>query len=238
MRVAQQRGSAVDARVKPLEHVSMVENVTRQLREAVLRGSLRPGQAFTISQLSTDLGVSHIPIREALRRLEGQGLIELRPARSGVVAPISDEDLSEIYMLRLVLESALVRSAAPLYSPDDLAEIAEALTAMDAEVSDPQSDEFWLWHQRFHWLLLAPAANVWSERLLTPLWHAAERYVRLFYVDETQMENAMAEHHRLCDAAIRRDADLLSRELSDHLNDNLKFLRAEVDQLTIAFTTS
>ena len=220
----------------PVAHMSMVERVSRALRQAVLRGHLRPGQNFSISQLCAELGVSHIPVREALRRLESQGLVELRPGRSGVVTPINIEDLCEIYMLRAAIETELIGRAAPHYSDDDLEVLHEALLAMELESSDPQGDDFWLWHNKFHWQLLEPAALAWSARVLGPLWHAAERYIRLFFVENTDLISAMKEHRDMYDAASRRSGADLTELLRVHLDENLELLKQCVVEMETRYS--
>ena len=88
---------------------SAVDLVTSEIRRAVLTGALPAGEQFSIRDLAAQLGVSHIPIREALRRLESQGLIVLRQARSASVAPLSTGDLAAIYRLRYVDRAAAGR---------------------------------------------------------------------------------------------------------------------------------
>ena len=223
--------------IEPVAHTSMVEQASRALRQAVVRGKLRPGQNFSISQLRAELGVSSIPVREALRRLESQGLVELRPGRSGVVAPINVEDLCEIYMLRVAIETELIGRAAPHYTDDDLRVAHEALSAMEVEASDPRGDEFWVWHNKFHWQLLEPAALAWSGRLLGPLWHAAERYIRLFYVDDSDIMAAMREHRALYEAASRRSVEDLKQLLRVHLDEHLELLKKGVLEMETQYSS-
>jgi len=219
--------------VKPVAHKSLVERVSSEIRQSVLVGLLPPGESFSITRLCSELGVSHIPVREALRRLESQGLVELRPGRSGVVMPINIKDLKEIYMLRMIIEPKLIRLAAPLLSDNDLRIIHDALVGMEYESPDPQSDAFWTWHNEFHWQLFHPTINAWSERLLLPLWHGAERYLRLFYVDNNQLKGSMLLHRELFSAAMRRDPDDLSQLLQKHLQENLDLLEEAVLNLGI-----
>jgi DNA-binding GntR family transcriptional regulator len=225
------RAEASRPTMNPVAQSSVVDRVGRELRRAVLAGRLRPGQKFSISQLSAELGVSHIPVREALRHLESQGLVQLRPGRSGVVTPINEADLHEIYLLREAIETALIGEAAPKYTDDHLATLHDHLVAMEAEVADPEGDQFWFSHHRFHWGLLEPAASAWSERLLEPLWHAAERYLRLFFVEGAQLGPSMKEHMALYEAATRRSSEALSEVLRTHLRENLETLTRSIRTL-------
>lgn len=220
----------------PVAPTSIVDRVSRELRQAVLAGHLRPGQTFSIAQLCSELGVSHIPVREALRRLEVQGLVELRPGRSGIVTPINIDDLNEIYALRAMVETGLIREAAPRYTDDDIESLQDNLETMTREAHDPQGDAFWASHNRFHWCLLEPAAGAWSARVLGPLWHAAERYLRLFLIDHEDVGASMVDHSELLDAAKRRSADDLGTVLQNHLQQNREQLARCIHDLEDRYT--
>src|SRR3954467_7718148 len=89
---------------RPVAQKSVVELVIDEVRRAILEGSLAPGAPVSIAELSSRLEDSHIPVREALRRLEGEGLIELRRSRSAVVAALSTDDLEHVFRLRALIE--------------------------------------------------------------------------------------------------------------------------------------
>src|ERR1019366_2989600 len=135
-------------------------------RRAILEGRLRPGETLSISDLAADLGVSHSPVREALQRLSGQGLILLRPARTAVVAPLDLGELEEIYRLRALIEG------------DALGRAAERLPGAATD-----TDPFWDAHNAFHRGLMPPVLTPRLERLITELWQAAERYIRIVYLE-------------------------------------------------------
>ena len=117
---------------------SAVDLVTAEIRRAVLTGTLAPGAQFSIRDLAEQLGVSHIPIREALRRLESQGLILLPQARSASVAPLSVADLDAIYRLRYVVELPLAGASAGRRSAgevDRLNGLLELSRDLDPEIA-------------------------------------------------------------------------------------------------------
>jgi DNA-binding GntR family transcriptional regulator len=202
------------------ENRSAVDLVTAEIRRAVLTGALPPGEQFSIRELARQLGVSHIPIREALRRLEGQGLVILTQARSAAVAPLSAEDLTAIYRLRLRIEPELAASAAAVATPAWVRDLGDALE--ESRQGDP--DRAWQGHYLFHELLVAPAASSWDFRLLHTLWSAAERYTLLVFdplvVDDEERERRYARHRRLFDRAEAADGTGLEAELTHHLQVN------------------
>ena len=200
--------------------LSAVDLVTAEIRRAVLTGVLPPGEQFSIRELARQLGVSHIPIREALRRLEGQGLVVLNQARSAAVAPLSADDLAAIYRLRLRIEPDLAGRSAAVGTAAWVEQLGEALE--ESRHEDP--DRAWQGHYAFHEQLVSPAASSWDMRLLHTLWTAAERYTLLVFdplvVDDDERARRYARHRRLFDRAEAGDPTGLEAELSNHLESN------------------
>lgn len=204
---------------------SAVDLVTSEIRRAVLTGALRGGEQFSIRDLAAQLGVSHIPIREALRRLEAQGLIVMRQARSASVAPLSTSDLTAIYRLRYVIELPLAGASAGRRGPAEIARLDDLLEAS----RDHDPEIAWQAHYDFHEALVHPAANAWDERMLHTLWTAAERYTHLVF-DPTQISNAERRrrydtHRLLRDAALVEDGSAMAEALREHLSANEERIR-------------
>ena len=116
--------SAFVRRVQP---TSVVEQVLGELRRSIVFGALKPGQEFSLRETATHLGVSTAPVREALRVLQGEGLIVARRARSAVVAPMDVEDLHSIYHLRRLIEPGIAARSCRLITDAQL-------TALDTMV--------------------------------------------------------------------------------------------------------
>lgn len=210
---------------------SAVDLVTVEIRRAVLTGTLAPGKQFSIRDLAEQLGVSHIPIREALRRLESQGLILLPQARSASVAPLSVADLDAIYRLRYVVELPLAGASAGQREPAQIARLNALL-----ELSrDPDPDVAWQAHYDFHEALVHPAANEWDGRILHTLWFAAERYTHLVFdptqITDTERVRRYETHRILRDAALDDDAGAMSEALRRHLAVNEERIRKHIAPL-------
>jgi DNA-binding GntR family transcriptional regulator len=90
--------------VRPVQAASVVDQVIKEIRRSILAGALRPGQEFSSRGIADGLGVSFIPVREALRRLEGQGLVVTQRGKSACVVPLTHQDLHGIYRLRHQIE--------------------------------------------------------------------------------------------------------------------------------------
>ena len=201
---------------EPIQRVSLVDYAAERLRRDLLTGEIEPGERIRVTALEKRFGVSHIPIREALRRLEAEGFVRTMPQRGTVAAAVDLEDLHGLYDLRRLLEGQVVHRAVERATPEQLQTLGAALAALEEAAAAVEAPLFWQRHREFHWALLEPGASAWIKRVLGQVWLAAERYVRLF-VRET-FETAMVEHRALVAAAEAGDADLTQRLLLEHLD--------------------
>ncbi len=140
---------------------------------------MRPGEQFSIGELSEEMDVSHIPVREALRRLEADGLVMLRPGRRAIVTPLSIEELTEVYRLRLLIEPDLAGRSARHYTDEQLERAARACEKLG--VADPNGGNLRDTdaHHELHQILLSPAAGPHSARIVERLVGVSDRYVGL-----------------------------------------------------------
>jgi DNA-binding GntR family transcriptional regulator len=212
------------------ETQSLVDRVTEVVRQSIIDGRLSPGETVSISDLATDLGVSHSPVREALQRLSGQGLVELRPARTAIVAPLALGDLEEIYRLCKLNEVDAVARACPDLTDDDIAELEAQIEIIGDAPLDTEA--FWTAHDAFHLALMRPVASSRLERLLTQLWEARERYVRLDLADGPSplLKAAGDRHRKLLDVARTRDGGAMRAALLEHLEFNEQSLSSSLSK--------
>ena len=188
----------------------------------MLTGVLPPGRTFSTAELSAQLGVSHIPVREALRRLDAQGLVVLRPGRKAMVSPLDREELRSIFRLRRLIEPDLAaRSVSMLREPD----LQHAADLLDAYIHGSDDiDRTWQSHHDLHLALVRPAASDWDLRILAQLWHASDRYTRVVFdpyaVSPEQSTSREAAHRALFAAARSGSPAEIRRALTEHLSDN------------------
>jgi DNA-binding GntR family transcriptional regulator len=174
------------------------------------------------------LGVSHIPIREALRRLEGAGLVEIVPQRGAIATKLSLEEFNEVYDLRKIIEPAIAVRAVERVTPERLKEIKQALEELNAEPGGSSSPRFSALHRRFHWLICEPGSTTVIERVVKQLWQTSDRYVQLALTVGGAAPMAQRQHRRLYESLRRKDADVLRRELTAHLENTEQGLRRAV----------
>lgn len=194
-----------------------VEAIHDRLRDAILRGALSPGQQMPQVHLARHLGVSRTPLREALRLLQREGLVDVELNRRVRVAGFSLVDLEELYCLRLVLEASAVQLTVPRMVSEEVAELEAAMARM-AHFADAEDYERWeVPHRAFH-AGLTSKAGARMRQLLSQLSDHAERYRRLYTLQrEGGWQRGVVDHRRILDAFKERDADAAARRLVAHL---------------------
>ena len=207
---------------------TLVDVVGDRLRADILRGTIRPGERIIVAELERRFEVSHIPIREALRRLEAEGLVESRPRRATVVTGLALDELSDLYELRRLLEGELAARATSRRSAEELDQLLAIQRELErAETApDPEAAGFWTVHWEFHRAILAPAVTPWVRRVLDQLWQGAERYVRLqLSAHFDRVDESVSQHRGLAEACERGNPSEVRRLLCDHLTSSETHLR-------------
>jgi DNA-binding GntR family transcriptional regulator len=202
--------------LKQTAHASVLDT----LRRAILSGVIEAGTPLIQSELSARLGVSKTPIREAIRDLAAEGLIDFDSYRSSVVHTPTLEEAREIYQLRLVLEPIAVRRAVENISDEAIAK-ADSLAREMRRTTDVSD---WLALNRdFHDVLTSPAGATRLLSIIEGLRNAAAIQIAWsFKASGSQMEVANADHDLIVDAYRRRDTDAAVEATTHHLRATLE----------------
>jgi DNA-binding GntR family transcriptional regulator len=196
--------------------------VTAGLREAILSGALKGGEPIRQEDVATRFGVSRIPVREALRQLEGEGLVAFYPHRGAVVSELSKKEVQELSEIRIALETLAIRVAIPQLTQDDLQKAEEIL-----EWADQEQDLITKWGEfnwRFHSALYAPADRPHLLNMIHKLHTNFERYLRVYVLALEYEEQGQEEHRQLfelCKSGNVGDAEEL---LTQHIKGVSKIL--------------
>jgi len=197
-----------------LRRRTTAEQVADVLREAILRGVLRGGQQLQQDVLAAQFGVSRIPVREALRRLDAEGLVTVYPHRGAVVSELSATEVEEIYEIRVPLECLALRLAIPRLTKADLDRAAAILDEID------QVEEIGRWselNRSFHMTLYTPANRKRLLSLIATLRANVDRYHRIYISLMQHKMQSQQEHRRILDACRRRYRGEATRALERHL---------------------
>ncbi|WP_299949568.1 GntR family transcriptional regulator [uncultured Ruegeria sp.] len=197
------------------ENATAPQFVVQVLREAIISGALESGQSIRQDQIAKELNTSKIPVREALRELEGQGLASFTPNKGFVVSKTSLEEMSESFKLRLMLEVFAVRESLPVATGAQLYEVEKIIDEYEL-VKDPMLTSYW--NLKLHLALYEPAGMPHLCRMITRAHTVSQRYTHL-YMKLRGEENETQDEHRAILAAYRaRDLDLAADLMTDHIS--------------------
>jgi DNA-binding GntR family transcriptional regulator len=190
------------------------EIVATILREAILRGILQGGQPLHQEEIAAQLGVSRLPVREALRQLEQEGLVVYRLNRGATVSELSATEVQEIYEIRSGLESIALRLALPHMTTDTFQQAAIILDSTDRETNVSRWGEL---NREFHLVLYAPAHRPRLLSLITAFHRNVDRYLRMEMVVLQYKERSQQEHRRILEACQQRDTTTAVTLLTQHI---------------------
>ncbi len=203
--------------------------VAARLRTEILNGVLEPGRRLGMAELTGRYGAGMSPVREALSRLVGEGLVQSEGQRGFRVAAMSREDFNEIVMLRQVVEEAAVRAAIEKGGEAWEASLVAAFHVLErrlatllGETSDANVVAYEDAHRAFHFAIVAGAGSKRLSRMQQRLYEEARRYRLLFYKkrfggNAVEFTDAGSVHREILDAVLARDADLAATILRNHV---------------------
>ena len=199
------------------------ERAYARVREMVLTGELEPGAVLNQAVLARQIGISTTPLREALRRLAQQGLVELGAHRDARVAPLDAADARDLVELRQDLDPLAAGLAAQRRTAADLAEMADSLARLESLPEDPSPAQL-AGHRRFHATLYRASHNAVLVETLDGLWDKTDRYrrhaLRAGRSDEEVAQRA-EEHRLLVEAVSDRDAAAATELMRRHVESSL-----------------
>jgi DNA-binding GntR family transcriptional regulator len=192
------------------------EAVLVEVRARILRGEISPGTPLRQEDLAASLGVSRVPVREALRMLESEGHVTYIAHRGYRVTELDLDELEEIYHLRALIEDDLARRALARRDPGHLASAraAHARLAVAERAVPAEPAAVAAANRAFHWAILRPTPR--ADRILTTLWDASEVYRARWFAVSDNVARGAHEHARALAAVEAGDADELVRVLAEH----------------------
>lgn len=202
------------------------ETIEARLRDAIVAGRLPAGTPLRQEELAAAFGVSRMPVREALRRLEMQGLATSTPHKGAVVAPLITSDAIETYEVRLLLEPEALRQSLPRLRQADLVEARALLAAVGEHADAGAMAEL---NTRFHLALYRRATNRHLLRLIESELRGESRFLRFHASPAGTGATARADHLALLEAAERGDAPGALAVLDRHLRSAMEAIRRWLD---------
>jgi DNA-binding GntR family transcriptional regulator len=204
--------------VQAAELPSLAEIAYRQVRDAILSGAFSAGHPLGQEEIALQIGTSRVPLREALKRLEAEGLVIHRPRRGYVVTSLDPEEITDIFDIRMLLEERAGYLATLRATPEDVAELKERLYAMDG-ISTAEPDQILRFveaNRAFHDRLYLGSGRPQLCRLMAVLRTNVERYIRIGTLVAGDQTRVKDEHFQIFDAFRRGNAKEVGRLCREH----------------------
>lgn len=212
----------------PADAQTLAATIAQRLRALILDGQLQPGTRLPLTEVAASLGVSVMPVREALRRLEAERLVIVRPRRGAVVAGLSTEDAEEIYAMRVALEALCARRGAERLGPPEVASLEELFRRMEAAHEAADLAAFIQCDRAFHSHLYAISGRDRLIRMIQELQDRCRRYLPQLYQGWEMVEDPVEAHRPLLGAIQARDPLLVERLTREHMQQAADRLLREI----------
>lgn len=193
---------------------SLAGQISRALAAQIVSGALRPGERLRQDQIAQQFRASHVPVREAFRRLDAQGLVITEPRRGVRVARLEASDVLEVTEMRAALEALALRHALPKLQPSDIERAREALEACAGQT------DVAIWeaaNRRFHDAITTPCALPRLLAAIADLHRVSARHLFATWQGLDWQQRSDDEHRAILKAIREKRADVASRLLSEHI---------------------
>ena len=196
---------------------ALYQEVAERLRQRIFAHELTPGDWIDEQKLAEQYGISRTPLREALKVLASEGLVQLKPRRGCYVTEISRHDLDDIFPLMAMLEGRCAGDAVRKAKAGDIAALAETHERLEAAARDGRSDAFFEANQEFHLRIQELAGNRWLLQVIQDL-RKVLKLSRLHSLSlEGRLQQSLAEHRAIMAAFAVGDASQAETLMHDHL---------------------
>lgn len=212
------------------ESITAQEGVLRELRLQIASGKLKPGQQVIQDSLAASLGVSRVPLREALKVLEGEGQVTYHPHRGYFVADLSVADLVEVYRIRSILEDEALRVGVPLLTDDDIEYLEDILVDVEAAAKTGNVTAVTAANRRFHFAIFEASNMPRLVRMIRNQWDATDAYRGVYFAASANLTHMNTEHRHMISALIARDAETVIAQQAAHRENSVNVVSQAINK--------
>ncbi len=217
------------------------EAVYEMLRRKILQAKIKPGEKIVVSDLSKKIGVSEIPIREAVKKLESEGLLSVIPHVGIRVTKIDPDEIVEFYLIRIELESLAARLATPHITQSDIKYLEEKNEEMKLALQKDDREMLSILNKQFHMKIYSAASRPHLYKLIAELWDKINWIGSVFFLKTQIALDSLKEHGEIIEAIKKKDAKsvaILMRQqkknslkaIAERFFPNISFAGKEVDE--------
>ncbi|MCR5755921.1 MAG: GntR family transcriptional regulator [Acetatifactor sp.] len=210
------------------EFLPLRDVVFKTLRQAILTGELKPGERLMEIHLANKLGVSRTPIREAIRKLELEGLVTMIPRRGAEVAQITEKSMNDVLEVRRALDALCVELACERITPEELEELKKACIAFEEAVKTKDTRKIAQADVALHDIIVHATGNERLVQLVNNLAEQMYRYRFEYIKDASQHQNLVEEHRIIYESIVNKDQETASREAKIHIDNQKKAIIRQI----------
>lgn len=200
-----------------MDEYSLRGQVFRAIRRDILKGRYKEHEELREATLGKELGVSRTPVREALRQLELEGLVDIIPNKGAYVTGISQKDVHDIYMIRSMLEGLCVRWAVENITPEELEELEETLLLGGYHLQRGNTEQMTELDGRFHQILYEASRSRIMSHVLSDFHSYVQMSRRNSVKTRERAAKSLEEHRGILEAIRKKDADLAEKLANTHI---------------------
>lgn len=213
----------------PIErHLTLRERIVEFIKDAVISGSLKPGERVPESEIAERFGISRTPIREAFRQLESEGFLIMTPRKGAVVSPITDKDVREFYAIKSLLEGYAAEKACVELTDKEIKKLQDLNAEMAKNEEKGHVKNFFKLDNQFHEVFIKACGN---EKLCTMINQLVEQFERFRITALSlpgRMKNSVAQHKEIIEAIEDKNTELVSTLVRANAESNCDVLVREL----------
>ena len=214
-----------DFHVNMNEYLPLRDVVFNTLRQAILRGELKPGERLMEIALANRLGVSRTPVREAIRLLELEGLVIMIPRRGAQVAQITEQDLNDVLEVRLGLEELAVRFACERITDEEIKALGLAVKEFEKKMSNNELSAQAEADVKFHEIIYGATHNQRLVQIINNIREQMYRYRYEYVKDNANYKQLIDEHNQILEGLKNHDKDYVKKVMHTHLKNQVAGVR-------------
>jgi DNA-binding GntR family transcriptional regulator len=213
--------TVIQNRLQPIEDTkkTVTAIVQERVRQAILEGVLTAGSRIDQNQLANDLNVSLVPVREALKMLEG--FVQIIPRRGAFVTEASMDDMHDLYFTRQILEGQAAYHAAPHITDEHIEQLNRLYDDIGTALDNHDYHNFMVFNRRFHFVIYDAAGSRYLSNIIAGLYDLAERYRYRYVFIKDQGDAIQREHRTIIEACRAHDPKALRDAVIDHMQRTL-----------------
>lgn len=210
-----------------IQYSTVSDSVYLWIKNAIIHGDYKPGEHIAQESLTKILGVSRTPVRDAIKRLEAEGLLITKPHCGAVVFKLSRENLNEIYDVRILMEQYCAARTCIIATDEDISAIEDINLKM-LNFSNT-SKEFMQLDRQFHSLICTLSGCSNTVEILEGLWNKCDSFKSIYYSLEGRANDTLSEHARIVQGLRKRDIEATKEAIANHLKDVVNYVSSYVN---------